>query len=103
MSGPAGNKASGDPARKPIGVFVLDDHEIVRQGVRALLEAEPDIRVIGEADTASAALAAIVPLRPDVAMLDVRLPDGDGVSVCRGGPGAAAGGGVADVHLVQRR
>ncbi len=49
MSGPAGNKASGDPARKPIGVFVLDDHEIVRQGVRALLEAEPDIRVIGEA------------------------------------------------------
>ncbi len=97
MSGPAGNKASGDPARKPIGVFVLDDHEIVRQGVRALLEAEPDIRVIGEADTASAALAAIVPLRPDVAMLDVRLPDGDGVSVCRGGPGAAAGSGVPDV------
>ena len=78
MSGPAGNKASGDPARKPIGVFVLDDHEIVRQGVRALLEAEPDIRVIGEADTASAALAAIVALRPDLAMLDVRLPDGDG-------------------------
>jgi len=76
-------KASGDPAREPIGVFVLDDHEIVRRGVRGLLEAEPDIRVIGEAGTVSAALASIPVLRPDVAVLDVRLPDGDGVSVCR--------------------
>jgi DNA-binding NarL/FixJ family response regulator len=76
-------KASGDPARAPIGVFVLDDHEIVRRGVRGLLEAEPDIRVIGEAGTASAALASILALRPDVAVLDVRLPDGNGVSVCR--------------------
>jgi two-component system, NarL family, response regulator DevR len=76
-------KASGDPARAPIGVFVLDDQEIVRRGVRGLLEAEPDIRVIGEAGTASAALAQIPALRPDVAVLDVRLPDGDGASVCR--------------------
>ena len=76
-------KASGDPAREPIGVFVLDDHEIVRRGVRGLLETEPDIRVIGEAGTASAALARIPALRPDVAVLDVRLPDGDGISVCR--------------------
>jgi DNA-binding NarL/FixJ family response regulator len=76
-------KASGDPAREPIGVFILDDHEIVRRGIRGLLEAEPDIRVIGEAGTASAALAQIPALRPDVAVLDVRLPDGDGVSVCR--------------------
>ena len=53
------------------------------QGVRGLLEAEPDIRVIGGAGTASAALAQIPALRPDVALLDVRLPDGDGVSVCR--------------------
>jgi two-component system, NarL family, response regulator DevR len=68
---------------KPIGVFVLDDQEIVRRGVRGLLEAEPDIRVIGEAGTASAALARIPALRPDVAVLDVRLPDGDGVTVCR--------------------
>ena len=75
--------ASDDPAKKPIGVFVLDDHEIVRRGVCGLLEAEPDIRVIGEAGTASAALASIPALRPDVAVLDVRLPDGDGVSVCR--------------------
>jgi DNA-binding NarL/FixJ family response regulator len=83
VSGLVSSKASGDPARKPVGVFVLDDQEIVRRGVRCLLEAEPDIRVIGEAGTASAALARIPALRPDVAVLDVRLPDGDGVSVCR--------------------
>ena len=75
--------ASGDPATAPIGVFVLDDQEIVRRGVRCFLEAEPDIRVIGEARTASTALARIPKLRPDVAVLDVRLPDGNGVSVCR--------------------
>jgi DNA-binding NarL/FixJ family response regulator len=68
---------------KPIKVFLLDDHEIVRLGVRDLLEAESDITVIGEAGTASSALARIPALRPDVAVLDVRLPDGDGVSVCR--------------------
>ena len=61
----------------------MDDHEIVRRGVRELLEAEPDITVIGEAGTAASALARIPALRPDVAVLDVRLPDGDGVSVCR--------------------
>ena len=83
MAGPVSANASGDPARAPIGVFVLDDQEIVRRGVRGLLEAEPDIRVIGEAGTASAALARIPALRPDVAVLDVRLPDGDGVLVCR--------------------
>jgi len=64
-------------------VFVLDDQEIVRRGVRGLLDAEPDIRVIGEAGTAATALTQIPALRPDVAVLDVRLPDGDGVSVCR--------------------
>jgi DNA-binding NarL/FixJ family response regulator len=66
-----------------IGVFLLDDHEIVRKGVRDLLEAEADIVVVGEAGTAESALARIPALRPDVAVLDVRLPDGDGVSVCR--------------------
>jgi DNA-binding NarL/FixJ family response regulator len=70
------------PARK-ISVFLLDDHEIVRRGVRELLEAEPDIEVIGEAGTAASALARIPALKPDVAVLDVRLPDGDGVTVCR--------------------
>ena len=77
------NKTSGGPAREPIGVFILEDQEIVRRGIRVLLEAEPDIQVIGEASTASAALAQIPALRPAVAVLDVRLPDGDGVSVCR--------------------
>jgi DNA-binding NarL/FixJ family response regulator len=68
---------------RPIQVFLLDDHELVRVGVRDLLEAQPDIRVIGEAGTVASALARIPALRPDVAVLDVRLPDGDGVTVCR--------------------
>jgi DNA-binding NarL/FixJ family response regulator len=70
-------------AAGPIGVFLLDDHEIVRRGVRDLLESEPGITVVGEAGTAAAALARIPALKPDVAILDVRLPDGDGVTVCR--------------------
>src|ERR1700692_1399001 len=73
----------GGTAAEQIAVFLLDDHEVVRRGVRDLLEAEPDIQVIGEAGTAQSALARIPALRPDVAVLDVRLPDGDGVSVCR--------------------
>ncbi|MGW5329183.1 response regulator [Streptomyces sp. NPDC004014] len=67
----------------PIPVFLLDDHEVVRRGVRDLLDDEPDIQVIGEAGTAEQALVRIPALRPCVAVLDVRLPDGDGVSVCR--------------------
>ena len=77
------DKLPGGPGGTPISVFVLDDHEIVRGGVRGLLEAEPDIQVVGEAGTASCALSMIPALRPSVAVLDVRLPDGDGVSVCR--------------------
>ncbi|TDE34318.1 response regulator transcription factor [Actinomadura sp. 6K520] len=68
---------------KPIRVFLLDDHEVVRRGVAALLSAEDDIEIAGEAGTAEQALARIPAARPDVAVLDVRLPDGDGVSVCR--------------------
>ena len=69
--------------KEPIRVFLLDDHEIVRLGVRDLLEGQPDMQVVGEAATAASALARIPALRPDVAVLDVRLPDGDGVTVCR--------------------
>jgi two-component system response regulator DevR len=66
-----------------IRVFLLDDHEVVRRGVRELLDAEDDVEVVGEADTAERALARIPATRPDVAILDVRLPDGDGIAVCR--------------------
>ncbi|WP_433508280.1 response regulator [Pseudonocardia halophobica] len=67
----------------PISVFVLDDHEIVRRGVTALLEATDDIQVVGEARTAAEACARIPVVRPDAAVLDVRLRDGDGVMVCQ--------------------
>jgi len=66
-----------------IRVFLLDDHEVVRRGVRDLLESEGDVVVVGEASTAAEAMARVPAVRPDVAVLDVRLPDGDGVSVCR--------------------
>ncbi|MEU5999010.1 response regulator transcription factor [Streptomyces sp. NPDC047197] len=74
---------AGGSAREPIKVFLLDDHEVVRRGVHDLLDAEPDLTVVGEAGTAEQALVRVPALRPDVAVLDVRLPDGDGVSVCR--------------------
>jgi DNA-binding NarL/FixJ family response regulator len=67
----------------PVRVFLLDDHEVVRRGVRDLLDDEPDITVVGEASTAEQALVRVPALRPQVAVLDVRLPDGDGVTVCR--------------------
>ncbi len=64
-------------------VFLLDDHEIVRRGIRELLEAEDDLEVVGEAGTAEEAYGRIPATSPNVAVLDVRLPDGDGVDVCR--------------------
>jgi CheY-like chemotaxis protein len=68
---------------EPLRVFLLDDHELVRRGVRDMLEAEGDIVVVGEAATAAEALARVPAVRPQVAVLDVRLPDGDGITVCR--------------------
>ncbi len=64
-------------------VFLLDDHEVVRRGLRELLEAEDDMEVVGEAGTAEEAYGRIPATSPNVAVLDVRLPDGDGVEVCR--------------------
>ena len=66
-----------------IRVFLLDDHEIVRRGLRDLLEATGEMEVVGEAGTAAEALRRVPATQPDVAVLDVRLPDGDGVQVCR--------------------
>jgi DNA-binding NarL/FixJ family response regulator len=79
-AGPSGETAV---MTAPITVFLLDDHEVVRRGMCALLESEGDIRVVGEASTTAEALARVPALRPQVAVLDVRLPDGDGVTVCR--------------------
>lgn len=66
-----------------IRLFLLDDHEIVRMGLRELFEAEDDLEVVGEASTAEDALLRVPPTRPDVAVLDVRLPDASGIEVCR--------------------
>lgn len=64
-------------------VFLVDDHEIVRRGVAELLEREPDLVVVGEAGTVAQALPRIEATSPDVAILDMRLPDGDGIDLCR--------------------
>lgn len=64
-------------------VFLVDDHELLRRGVAALLALAPDLVVVGEAGTVAQAAARIPAVRPDVAVLDVRLPDGDGVELCR--------------------
>jgi two-component system response regulator DevR len=64
-------------------VFLVDDHEIVRRGVADLINAEPDLEVVGEASTVRQALGRIAATRPDVAVLDVRLPDGSGIDLCR--------------------
>jgi len=66
-----------------IKIYLLDDHEIVRQGLRWLLESEPDLEVVGETGSAVEAAARIPALRPDVAILDALLPDGSGIQVCR--------------------
>jgi two-component system response regulator DevR len=74
---------SKDEAAPTIKVFLLDDHELVRRGIRELLESEGDIVVVGESGSAQEATRRIPALRPDVAILDGRLPDGSGIDVCR--------------------
>lgn len=68
---------------RTVRIFLLDDHEVVRRGIRDLLESEDDLEVVGEASLATEALERIPSLRPDVAVLDARLPDGSGIEVCR--------------------
>jgi DNA-binding NarL/FixJ family response regulator len=66
-----------------IRVFLVDDHEVVRRGLASLIDLEEDLEVVGEAGNVNDALSRIPATRPDVAILDVRLPDGDGIELCR--------------------
>lgn len=66
-----------------VKVFLVDDHEVVRRGLSDLLASDPDLEIVGEAGTVAEAKARIPALRPDVAVLDVRLPDGNGIELCR--------------------
>lgn len=81
----AASPGAGGPAgaRPPVRVYLVDDHEIVRRGLRELLELESDVVVVGESGTATEATRRIPAMRPDVAVLDARLPDGSGIEVCR--------------------
>jgi two-component system response regulator DevR len=72
-----------DSVNNQIRVFLLDDHEIVRRGIADLIESADDLTVVGEAGSTAEALARIPAARPDVALLDARLPDGSGIDVCR--------------------
>lgn len=76
-------RPGGDGRVRVITVFLVDDHEVVRRGVADLLEEAENLTVIGQASSVSQALARIPALRPDIAVLDVRLPDGNGVELCR--------------------
>jgi two-component system response regulator DevR len=78
-----GDRLPPEVATMTIGVFLVDDHEIVRRGISDLLEGEQDLKVVGEAGTVAEALVRIPATRPQVAVLDVRLPDGNGVELCR--------------------
>lgn len=83
MTSPSSAPDRDRPAGTFVSVYLLDDHEVVRRGLRDLLEAEPDISVVGESGSADVARRQIPALRPDVAILDARLPDGSGIDVCR--------------------
>jgi two-component system response regulator DevR len=72
-----------DTGQQKIRVFLLEDHEVMRQGLRMVLSAQTDIEVVGDAGTVASALVRLPAVRPQVAILDVRLPDGDGISACR--------------------
>lgn len=68
---------------QPIRVLIVDDHEVVREGLRALLRRRPNLTVVGAADTVASAIAEARRMKPDVVIMDLRLPDGSGVEACR--------------------
>jgi len=70
-------------AEQHVRIFLLDDHEVVRRGIAELLSAVPGFEIVGEAGTVEQALARVMAAKPDVAVLDARLPDGSGIDVCR--------------------
>ncbi|MBV9661945.1 MAG: response regulator transcription factor [Acidimicrobiales bacterium] len=72
-----------DSSEAKVTVFLLDDHEVVREGLRSLLESDDRLEIVGEAGTAAEAIELIPRLKPQIAVLDVRLPDGNGIEVCR--------------------
>ncbi|TAM81736.1 MAG: response regulator transcription factor [Jatrophihabitans sp.] len=69
--------------QQSLQIFLVDDHAVVREGLADLLNAVPDFEVVGEAGTVAQALPRILAVRPDVAILDLRLPDGSGIDICR--------------------
>ena len=72
-----------EAAAQPVRIFLLDDHEVVRRGIAELLAAVPEFEIVGEAGTVEQALPRVLAAKPDVAVLDARLPDGSGIDVCR--------------------
>jgi two-component system, NarL family, response regulator DevR len=82
MTDPTPSPAGGADDR-PVRVYLVDDHELMRRGLHGVLDSEPGIEVVGESASAAEAVRRILALRPDVALLDVRLPDGSGIEVCR--------------------
>ena len=86
-----------------VRVALVDDHEVVRRGLRDLLDGEPGIEVVAEAGGVEEALARVGATTPDVVVVDVRLPDGDGVSLCRALRAAGPAAAVPGADRVRRR
>ena len=83
VDGTTAEQAAATPVMRPIRVVICDDHELVRLGIRRMLEAESDIEVVSEASDAAAALAAVEQHRPEIVVMDVRMPGTSGIEACR--------------------